>query len=177
MLLLRPNTCSRLHIISARLRTPTTTTPTSINSITSQYYCTRLALHNNRTLLGRYAKLSPTASLLSVCRRYASEVAKSTNIVAPKAANKIPRRSDFGRLLQLAKPEKWTVGASVVCLIVSSVITMSVPYGIGKIMDIIFTDTFVAEKLSGFCMLMVGVFVVGAIANFGRIYLMNGACK
>lgn len=129
-------------------------------------------------MLGRYAKLGPTASLLSVCRRYASEVAKSTNtVVVPKVTNQIPKRSDFARLIQLARPEKWTVGASVVCLIVSSVITMSVPYGIGKIMDIIFTETFVAEKLTGFCMLMVGVFVVGAFANFGRIYLMNGACK
>lgn len=120
--------------------------------------------------------MGPTASLLSFCRRYASEVKKSTKLVAP-AANRIPKRSDFKRLLQLARPEKWTVGASVVCLIVSSVITMSVPYGIGKIMDIIFTETFVAERLSRFCMVMLGVFVVGAIANFGRIYLMNGACK
>lgn len=175
MLLLRPNTCSRLNIISARLRT--TTTSINLVSISRQYYCTRLALHNNRTLLERHTKLSPTASLLSVCRSYATEVAKSTNIVASKAANKIPKRSDFGRLLQLAKPEKWIVGASVVCLVVSSAITMSVPYGIGKIMDIIFTETFVAERLTGFCMVMVGVFVVGAVANFGRIYLMNGACK
>lgn len=54
---------------------------------------------------------------------------------------------------------------------------MSVPYAVGKILDIIFTqDAAVAERLTGFCAVMLGVFVVGAMANFGRIYLINGAC-
>lgn len=83
----------------------------------------------------------------------------------------------FRRLLKLAKPERLVIGASVACLCVSSAVTMSVPYCIGKILDIIFTDSFLAEKLSTFCLAMVGVFVVGSAANFGRIYLMNGACK
>lgn len=85
--------------------------------------------------------------------------------------------SDFRRLLRLARPERWTIGASVACLVVSSSITMSVPYCIGKILDIIFTQDLVAERLTGFCAAMMGVFVVGAVANFGRIYLMNGACE
>lgn len=77
----------------------------------------------------------------------------------------------------MARSEKWIIGASVVCLVISSAITMSVPYGIGKILDIVFTENFVAEKLTSFCIIMLGVFVIGGIANFGRIYLMNGACK
>lgn len=83
----------------------------------------------------------------------------------------------FRRLLALAHPERLVIGASVACLCVSSAVTMSVPYCIGKILDIIFTDSFLAEKLTTFCLGMVGVFVIGAAANFGRIYLMNGACE
>lgn len=88
-----------------------------------------------------------------------------------------PKRSDFYRLFLLGKNEKWVFLAAMGCLLVSSSITMGVPYSIGRILDIIFTEQVAKEKLKEFCVILVGIFVIGGIANFGRIYLMNGACK
>lgn len=111
-------------------------------------------------------------------RRSFNGIAKATTAShADDQKKEVSSEKPFRRLLSLAHPERLVIGASVVCLCVSSAVTMSVPYCIGKILDIIFTDSFMAEKLSTFCMAMVAVFVVGSAANFGRIYLMNGACK
>lgn len=58
---------------------------------------------------------------------------------------------------------------------------MAVPFGLGKILDTIYssnTDSQAAkEKLNEFCLLLAGVFVLGGLANFGRVYLFNNACK
>lgn len=111
--------------------------------------------------VGVHSKVTATASIPST---------------EDKLTNTKPEKP-FRRLLSLAYPERWVISASVACLCVSSAVTMSVPYCIGKILDIIFTDSFIAENLSTFCLGMIGVFVVGSAANFGRIYLMNGACE
>lgn len=67
---------------------------------------------------------------------------------------------------------------------VSSAITMAVPFGLGKILDAIYSsdgtviDPEVAKgKLNQFCMILVGVFCLGGLANFGRVYLFNNACS
>lgn len=105
-----------------------------------------------------------------VLRRWASS----------KTADKLTsssKRSDMVRLLSLAKEEKWFLLASVGCLVVSSAITMGVPFAIGRILDIIFTDTFSQAKLTDFCTVLFGVFLIGGLANFGRVYLLNSASK
>lgn len=67
------------------------------------------------------------------------------------------------------------------CLVVSSGITMLVPYGLGRILDTIYAkDSSRAEakeNLKKFCFVLVGVFLVGGLANFGRVYLFNAACE
>lgn len=74
------------------------------------------------------------------------------------------------------------LSAAIVCLIVSSSITMSVPFALGKILDIIF-DKEGADgeqalvKLKHFSSILLAVFVVGGLANFGRVYLFNSACE
>ena len=53
---------------------------------------------------------------------------------------------------------------------------MAVPFCIGKVIDIIYTPSEegrMKERLTNFCKFLVGVFIVGAVANFGRVYLMN----
>ena len=53
---------------------------------------------------------------------------------------------------------------------------MAVPFGIGKVIDIIFTQndgTNVKERLKGIYAILMGIFVIGGIANFGRVYLMR----
>ena len=58
---------------------------------------------------------------------------------------------------------------------------MAVPFGLGKILDTIYAkdaDIKAAkEKLNEFCLLLAGIFILGGLANFGRVYLFNNACK
>lgn len=60
---------------------------------------------------------------------------------------------------------------------------MSVPFGLGKVLDIIYaadttTDPASAkERMNQFCLILCVVFVVGGLANFGRVYLFNNACE
>jgi len=66
--------------------------------------------------------------------------------------------------------------AAVGMLFVSSSVTMAVPFGIGRVIDIIYTtakDGHMVEQLTRFCQILLLVFIVGAVANFGRIYLMQ----
>jgi hypothetical protein len=62
---------------------------------------------------------------------------------------------------------------------VSSAVTMSVPFCIGKIIDIIYTASKDPENtmklLSNICKFLFGVFLVGGLANFGRVYLIQMA--
>ncbi|ELU04240.1 hypothetical protein CAPTEDRAFT_149755 [Capitella teleta] len=61
-------------------------------------------------------------------------------------------------------------------LLISSGVTMVVPFGIGRVIDIIYTkdeNSKMISKLTKFCILLLGVFLVGAAANFGRIYIMQ----
>lgn len=86
-------------------------------------------------------------------------------------------KREIKRLFSLAKDEKWYLIAAVGCLVVSSAITMGVPRAIGKLMDMIVLDNFPKDKLHAFCFLLFGIFAIGGLANFGRIYLMNSASK
>jgi len=66
--------------------------------------------------------------------------------------------------------------AAVGLLFISSAVTMAVPFGIGRVIDIIYTtakDGHMVERLTQFCQFLLVIFVTGAVANFGRIYLMQ----
>lgn len=86
-------------------------------------------------------------------------------------------KKEIRRLFSLAKDEKWYLFGAIGCLVISSVVTLGVPRAIGKVMDMIVLDNFPKEKLNAFCFLLFGVFVVGGLANFGRIYMMNSASE
>ena len=61
-------------------------------------------------------------------------------------------------------------------LFISSGVTMAVPFGIGRVIDIIYTPEeqgAMVPKLKTFCKVLLGVFIIGALANFGRVYLMH----
>lgn len=64
---------------------------------------------------------------------------------------------------------------------ISSGITMSVPFVLGKILDTIFDkdgekSSQSLDRLKHFSLILCGVFFIGGLANFGRIYLFNSAC-
>lgn len=162
--------------------------------------CTKLT---NIRLLGKYALFRNlnvgTSKSFSISTKTLAIRARSNGIIPYKLSNGIgrganywleirlasskagdklvKRKSDIQRLFALAKPEKWVLLASVGCLFVSSAITMTVPFAVGRVLDIIFTETFSKENLTNFCLILSGVFLIGGLANFGRIYLMNTACK
>ncbi|KAJ3077206.1 ATP-binding cassette permease mdl1 [Podochytrium sp. JEL0797] len=116
-------------------------------------------------------------------------VAKRAFSVTKPAAD--PKKPSFtremARILRLAKPEAGLLTGAAGCLLVSSAVSMSIPFSMGKIMDFVmiqmglkvadspllhFMSSVPTEHL--FAGLM-GVFLVGASANFGRIMLMRQA--
>lgn len=87
------------------------------------------------------------------------------------------KKGEIRRLLRQAKPERWRLAGAVGFLLCSSAVTMAVPFCIGKVIDIIYTAD--AEKnkanLRNICGIFVTIFVLGGLANFGRVYLMQTA--
>ncbi|XP_017479314.1 PREDICTED: ATP-binding cassette sub-family B member 10, mitochondrial-like isoform X2 [Rhagoletis zephyria] len=71
------------------------------------------------------------------------------------------------------------IAGAMGCLIISSAITMSVPFALGKILDIIFdkkeTNADTMKKLKDFSLVLFGIFVIGGLTNYLRVYLFNSA--
>jgi ATP-binding cassette, subfamily B (MDR/TAP), member 10 len=62
-------------------------------------------------------------------------------------------------------------------LVISSGITMAVPFFIGKLIDFVQSGDkeTMKEKLKYISLLMAGVFLIGAVANFGRVYIIQSS--
>lgn len=84
-------------------------------------------------------------------------------------------RSEAQKLLGLAYPERRRLAAAVGFLAVSSVITMSAPFFLGRIIDVIYTNPTgdYSSSLTRLCLALSGVFLCGAAANAVRVYLMQ----
>ncbi|XP_049905474.1 ATP-binding cassette sub-family B member 10, mitochondrial [Epinephelus moara] len=89
----------------------------------------------------------------------------------------VPPREDVKRILRLAHPERWRLAAAVGFLTVSSAVTMSAPFFLGKVIDTIYTtgaDTeTMTASLTSLCIMLTGVFLCGGAANAARVYLMQ----
>ncbi|KAF2803401.1 ATP-dependent permease MDL2, partial [Mytilinidion resinicola] len=86
--------------------------------------------------------------------------------------------SEVWRLIKIARPELGTLGWAFVFLLVSSSVSLSVPFSIGKILDIATkaegsTDTLFGLDMSTFYLVLGGVLATGAAANFGRIIILR----
>uniref|UniRef100_A0A8C5KQ00 ATP-binding cassette sub-family B member 10, mitochondrial n=1 Tax=Jaculus jaculus TaxID=51337 RepID=A0A8C5KQ00_JACJA len=86
-------------------------------------------------------------------------------------------RSEAWKLLSLVRPERGRLAAAVGFLAVSSVITMSAPFFLGKIIDVVYTNPSVdyGESLTRLCAGLTCVFLCGAAANAIRVYLMQSS--
>lgn len=66
-------------------------------------------------------------------------------------------------------------------LLISSAVTISVPFAMGKVIDTIYKSSDDSVKmmtdLSLLCKVLILVFICGAAANFGRIFLMETSGK
>lgn len=147
----------------------------------SKYYqCVRLASRIETQLSLQHRNLTKQFNGLNVLRQ--NYCTKPTKKKFDRSWTSLRRqhqesKREIRRLFSLAKKEKWYLIAAIGCLFVSSTITMGVPRAIGKLMDMIVMDNFPKEKLHTFCLILFGIFAIGGMANFGRIYLMNSASK
>ncbi|CAL4129641.1 unnamed protein product, partial [Meganyctiphanes norvegica] len=123
-------------------------------------------------LLKRYQNYSRDSSVTTTSVQLSASNAKSSVTEEPKRKMSA---SEFKRLLSLAEPEKYALASAIGLLAVSSTITMAVPFALGHVIDIIYTadSTVMKENLDRVTLILSAVFLTGALANFGRVFLMN----
>lgn len=85
---------------------------------------------------------------------------------------------EIWRLIKIARPEAGVLGFAFVLLLISSSISMSIPFSIGKILDIATKADGTADQLFGldlntFYLALGGVLAVGAAGNYGRIIILR----
>ncbi|PIK61530.1 ATP-binding cassette sub-family B member 10, mitochondrial [Apostichopus japonicus] len=109
------------------------------------------------------------------CRKYTSKPPEKVVNSEKKAL--LPKGSEVTRLLSLAKPERYKLFGAIGLLLISSAVTISVPFAMGKVIDTIYKSSDDSVKmmtdLSLLCKVLILVFICGAAANFGRIFLME----
>ncbi|CCF40632.1 ABC transporter, partial [Colletotrichum higginsianum] len=86
--------------------------------------------------------------------------------------------SEIWRLIKIARPELRWLGIAMVFLVISSSVTMSIPFSVGRILDMATKDPAEDVRLFGLTMpqffTALGVILtVGAVANFGRVILLR----
>lgn len=97
-----------------------------------------------------------------------------------KDSKSTPQLAGFGeiwRLIKVARPEAKPMGVAVGLLLVSSSITMAIPFSIGKILDVA-TNNQTGDAIFGlapgtFYLTLGSVLVLGASANYGRIIVLR----
>lgn len=85
---------------------------------------------------------------------------------------------EIWRLIKIARPESKALGIAVTLLLLSSAVSMSIPFSIGKIIDIASKaegsqDMLFGLDLSVFYLALGTVLTLGASANFGRIIILR----
>lgn len=94
-----------------------------------------------------------------------------------KAQGQTAGFGEIWRLIKIAKPEAGVLGFALIFLLVSSSISMSIPFSIGRILDIATkSDSGIAifgMELPTFYVALGGVLAVGAAANYGRIIILR----
>ncbi|KOX79034.1 ATP-binding cassette sub-family B member 10, mitochondrial [Melipona quadrifasciata] len=132
-----------------------------------------------------YACLTPAvkfnrkAPVFSILRSRATNVVDTRNLEPAARSIKSKRRktSELKNLIVLAVPEKRRLFGAIVFLLISSSITMAVPFSLGKLIDTIYASDKenMKDNLNRLCVILLGIFVTGALCNFCRIYLMSTA--
>ncbi|KAL3424884.1 ABC transporter [Phlyctema vagabunda] len=85
---------------------------------------------------------------------------------------------EIWRLIKIARPEARWLGLAFGFLLISSTITMSIPFSIGKILDLATKDASEGATLFGlditqFYIALGCVLTLGAAANYGRIIILR----
>jgi putative ABC transport system ATP-binding protein len=82
-------------------------------------------------------------------------------------------KGEIWRLLKIAAPEWKTLGWAFLFLLISSGVTMSVPFSIGRILDVASKPpeenaTFMGLSMTTFYIAFAALLATGACANYGR---------
>ncbi|XP_033931413.1 ATP-binding cassette sub-family B member 10, mitochondrial [Pseudochaenichthys georgianus] len=128
---------------------------------------TRTVTHTHVAFASSSAASTPTP---------AGQVKTQADTEGEQTSTTVPLE-DVKRILKLAHPERWKLAAALGFLTVSSGVTMSAPFLLGKVIDTIYTagaDTeTMTASLTSLCIMMTGVFLCGGAANAARVYLMQ----
>jgi putative ABC transport system ATP-binding protein len=89
-----------------------------------------------------------------------------------------PGLSEVWRLVKIARPEVRWLAAAFVLLLISSAVTMSIPFSVGRIMDLSTKGPIDEVHIFGLTLRqffygLAAVLTLGATANFGRIILLR----
>ena len=89
-----------------------------------------------------------------------------------------PGFAEVWRLIKIARPELRWLGAAFVLLLISSSVTMSIPFSVGRILDLSTKGSADEVLLFGLTLTqffgaLAGLLTLGACANFGRIILLR----
>ncbi|KAJ5189697.1 ABC transporter integral membrane type 1 [Penicillium cf. griseofulvum] len=109
----------------------------------------------------------------------AAQVNMSARLAKEGASGKKSGFAEIWRLLKIARPESKALGFAFFFLLISSSITMAVPFSIGKIMDAATKGVMEGGgELFGMSMPMFytalgGILLLGAGANYGRIIILR----
>jgi putative ABC transport system ATP-binding protein len=108
----------------------------------------------------------------------AAQVNLSARLSSPKAQSNSAGFGEIWRLIKIARPEAKWLGLAFTFLLISSAITMSIPFSIGKILDLATKDpaegnTLFGLEMSQFYIALGCVLTVGAAANYGRIIILR----
>lgn len=96
-----------------------------------------------------------------------------------KSEGEKPGVGEVWRLVKIAKPEVKVLSVAFLLLLTSSAVTMSIPFSIGKILDIATKtgeggiDMLLGLPLPVFYTALGGVLACGAAANYGRIIILR----
>jgi putative ABC transport system ATP-binding protein len=125
----------------------------------------------------------PDAEDLGFVKSEKASAAAQVNMTAKLGNDGAPGSSpgsmkEVIRLISIARPELKTLSVAFVFLLISSAVSLSVPFSIGKILDIATKPEGAKEMLYGldmstFYLVLSGVLVTGAAANFGRIIILR----
>ncbi|PYI03384.1 P-loop containing nucleoside triphosphate hydrolase protein [Aspergillus sclerotiicarbonarius CBS 121057] len=109
----------------------------------------------------------------------AAQVNLSARLAKDGASGKKSGFKEIWRLLLIARPEARKLGLAFFFLLISSSITMSVPFSIGKIMDAASKpseeggDQLFGLSVPMFYGALAGILTLGAAANYGRIVILR----
>lgn len=85
--------------------------------------------------------------------------------------------AEIVRLIKIAKPEIRWLGISFIFLLISSAVTMSIPFSVGRILDIATAKkdepTVLGLTLTQFFLGFAAFMTLGAVSNFGRVVLLR----